>query len=165
MGTIVQPFPVYFFRLFAQGEGYAKCSFRYLPDFPKQAGNAPGKGRRGKFTALQHHRTVAVLIGKANGIQNLLVAQVISFSFLVGFTNTTVIAILAADIGEFDQSPEIDPFAYILRLDFLAGFKKPGFLLSLRLQQINNILAGEDFFIEYGIDLAHVGSFIIQVRM
>ena len=68
----------------------------------------PVIGKISILPALQHESAKAKLVSGYTTIKNLLVCQPVPVSIFVAFANTAVETIVAAVIGKFNKTPDID---------------------------------------------------------
>jgi hypothetical protein len=88
--------------------------------------NNPLVGKKGGFSPLQDKGFEPQEIPDAAAVKDLLKGQAVPFDLGIASTDSAVIAIILAIIGQFNETPEIDFIAVMFESN-LPGCSKEGF--------------------------------------
>ena len=103
-----KPTSVGFLVLFSQGKSYAERTGTDLFDFSDQLLHAVCEFGTAYFSALKYDGTVVPYVGFFGGFYDFRIGKTVSRCPGIISADTAIKAILAAMIGYFDKSPEID---------------------------------------------------------
>ena len=111
MGAGFAPTAVCLLRLFAKGKRDTQGAVAYALDFAYHPFDKGNESLVLPLTALEHHRAVAIAVGKNGSPQDFLPVQGITHGVRIGTADATVKAVLHAAVGEFNQTAQVNAVA------------------------------------------------------
>jgi len=105
----------------------------------------------GILTGLENHGSVAQLTGPLDALQNFLQAHPVTGTPVIVTPQAAVVAVLAADVGEFDETPQVDGIPYVGFTNLIGCPEELLLGFPLHLKEAEDFLPGEGLAIQKGL--------------